>query len=122
MREPVHRRSLLTLLGTSAAASALPLAAGAQQAAVPVIGYLSVGWQDQTSAANTAAIRRGLSETGFIEGRNVSIEYRYAEGRYDRLPELAADLVRRRVSVIIAVPGAAAIAARAATTTIPIVF
>jgi putative ABC transport system substrate-binding protein len=116
----MRRRSFLALL--SGAAAAWPLATKAQQPGMPVVGYLSVGWPDQTSAANRAAILRGLSETGLVEGRNVSIEYRYAEGQYDRLPELAADLVRRRVSVIIAMPGAAAIAARAATTTIPIVF
>src|SRR5947208_583570 len=118
MAKHIGRRSFLALLGTSAAA--WPLAARAQQARVPTIGYLHAGLPN---ANYEAAFRKGLSEMGFVDGRNVAIEYRYAEDRNERLPALAAELVRGRVAVIFASGGAVAVpAAKAATTTIPIVF
>jgi putative tryptophan/tyrosine transport system substrate-binding protein len=116
----MRRREFVTLL--SGAVATWPLVARAQQRAMPVIGLLS-SLNENGYGVYLEAFRQGLGETGFNEGRNVQIEYRFAEGQYDRLPGLAADLVGRRVSVIFAAGGnPPAQAAKSATNTIPIVF
>src|SRR5712691_9319658 len=116
-------REFIAVFGGAAASAMLwPLAVHAQHRTMPVIGYLS-GGAPGPFAPFLASFRQGLREMGFVEGRNVTIEYRWAEGQYDRLPALAADLVRRQVAVIVASGGeTAALAAKAATSTIPIVF
>src|SRR5262245_31003093 len=120
MASHIERRKFLATLG--GAAAAWPLGARAQQAAMPVVGYLDF-YAAEPTGIFLAAFRKGLSEAGYVEGRNVSIEYRYANNEKERLPEMVAELIRRSVVVIVTPFGtAAALAAKSATTTIPIVF
>src|SRR5262249_38761923 len=118
MAAHIRRREFSVMLGSAAT---WPFAARAQQPAMPVIGFVNPT-SAQSFASPLSAFLKGLGEVGYVEGRNVAIEYRWAEHRNDRLPALVADLVRRRVSVIAATSTPAVIAAKAATTTIPIVF
>ena len=118
----MRRREFSTLLGGAATASTVcPSSLSAQQKATPVIGYLGTG-APGVGAPYVAALRQGLSETGYVEGQNLTIDYRWSEGLFDRLPALAADLAGRKVDLIVADADNSARAAKNATSTIPIVF
>src|SRR5262245_39394115 len=115
----MRRRDFITLLG--GVAVAWPLAAQAQQATIPVIGFIRNTMRDD-SADLLKAMHQGLRQTGYVDGRNVAVEYRFADNQLDRLPTMAADLVRRQVAVIVTGGDASSFAAKAATTTIPVIF
>jgi putative ABC transport system substrate-binding protein len=117
----IHTRRREFIVALGGAAVAWPLPARAQQSAMPIVGFVT-GRSPEESARLGAAFRKGLNETGYVEGQNVMVEYHWLEGQYDRLPSLMADLVGRRVAVIATLVNAAALAAKAATTTTPIVF
>jgi putative ABC transport system substrate-binding protein len=114
----IPRRNFITLLGSAAA---WPLATRAQQRAMPVVGFIYGGFAE-ANADNAAAFRKGLSQSGYVDGQNVAVEYHWLDGQWDRLPAVVDDVVRRRVAVSAALGGAPAVAARGATATIPIVF
>jgi len=116
----IRRREFIVALG--GAASTWPLAARAQQPAMPVVGYLNIGGSPESDTSRLTGLRRGLNQTGYVEGRNVVIEYRWAGNQANRLPALVADLVQLPVTVIVAVGVPSALAAKAATTSIPILF
>jgi putative tryptophan/tyrosine transport system substrate-binding protein len=115
----MRRREFIAIIGSAAAV--WPRIARAQQPAMPIVGFVT-GRSPEDSARLGAAFRKGLNQTGYVDGQNVMVEYHWLEGQYNRLPSLMADLVGRRVAVIAALVNAASLAAKAATTTTPIVF